>query len=200
MRSARLIDGADLDPGPSRHGAHDVRVRDVAVRGRDPAAVEAVRRVVAAYDGSTTEGVVVGLDGGDLASDERFGVGLAEPRTRDDDARAHPDAGGLEHLQVHVAQRQLEHVGQVQMVIDDDHLQQRFQGFAEGRAIDLDGRLESELAVSHAQPSRDASLSVGTSTAVPMATRIGSSRPLNVAIARHSLASPYSAQAIDWSV
>ena len=140
-----IVDRARLQPVVVRHLPGDVGVLHVHERLRHAPDVKAVRAVVAADDHTAAARVVLAFEGGDLAGDQDVGRVATQWRGRDLHLRPDLELGLREHLPVRVAEPDLEHVGGVQVVVNDHVLQQDLEFGGQGCAVDLDPRAKREL-------------------------------------------------------
>ena len=180
----------------------DVAVGDVEVRLGGRAPLQAVGLVEAAHDRQGPVALDLGLDGRDLAVEDR--------RARRCRLRHHGDRQLLADLEPtagegraqRVAEHQLEGVGQVDLVLDGRLEEGRRDLRGDGSAVDLDledvGR--QRMAVIDLRRARRRRRAGAAGARDQVAGRNGSSSRLAEAIARHNVGDPYSSVAMDASV
>ena len=134
------VDLADRQAGAVGHLPGDVRVGDILIGLRAPAAVEPVRNVIAAQGGAAPSRVVLRFEAGDLPLDQGLGGAAARRCVLDGDGGADVAAKLTQDVAVRVVERDCEHVWQMLVEVNDNLLQQPFEAVRQRRAADVDFR------------------------------------------------------------
>jgi hypothetical protein len=136
-----VVDLPQLQPRSLGHPSNDVRVGDVSKRVRDPTAMKAVGRIVAPNGGVAPRRVELRLDRRDLARDQWLAGLFTQWRGEHPDPGADPDACLLEDISARIAEPELEHVREVQIVVDHRTLQTQIELVPQEAPVDFHPRL-----------------------------------------------------------
>ena len=196
----RVVDRPPLERGGVRDLAGDVRVLGILVGLGVPAAGEAVREVVAPQHQRPALLVVLGLDRGDLARDQRLGAWVAPLRRSRSGGSTRSARGSRSTASRAGSKKRISKVSGRWRWSSTTTACSSPRSASESAcpSISTAGVLEmSACWADIAQPpsraeSLRASASDGTRRRVPAVTANGSSMSLNAARPRHIAASPYS--------